>query len=177
MSVATFRDVSLLVCFAKNGYRPHIVVLHEFQRARSAGWCRAKRERMEMRKDIRYRLDAPAVFSWQGGCRGRFHGEGITRDISVQGAFILSATLPPPDCPIQVDLMLPSLTGMSAAMRITGRARVTRVEDSAGGSWVRGFAVVTDDEHQWGLQTMQSESQFEFAGAAAAAGPAMGTVD
>lgn len=132
---------------------------------------------MEMRKDIRYRLDAPAVFSWQGGRRGRFQGEGITRDVSVQGAFILSATLPPPDCPIQVDLLLPSLTGISAVMRITGRARVTRVEDAAGDSWIRGFAVVTDEEHQWGLQTMQSESQFEFAGAAAAASPPMSSVD
>ncbi len=122
---------------------------------------------MEMRKDIRYRLDAPAVFSWDSARRGRFHGEGITRDISVQGAFILSATLPPPDCPIQVDLLLPSLTGMSAVMRITGRARVTRIEDSSGTGWIRGFAVVTDEQNQWGLQTMQNESQFEFAGAAA----------
>ena len=122
---------------------------------------------MEMRKDIRYRLDAPAVFSWAGGRYGRVHGEGITRDVSVQGAFILSATLPPPGCPIQVDLLLPSLAGMSAVMRITGKARVTRVEHSAGEGWVHGFAVVTDDDHQWGLQTMPNESQFELASAAA----------
>ena len=121
---------------------------------------------MEMRKDLRYRLDAPAVFSWEGAPRGRFHGEGITRDISVQGAFILSATLPPPNCPIQVDLLLPSLTGMSATMRITGKARVTRVESASPDTWIRGFAVVTDDRHQWGLQTMQTESELEFAGAA-----------
>jgi hypothetical protein len=123
---------------------------------------------MEMRKDIRYRLDAPAVFSWEGGRNGRFHGEGITRDISVQGAFILSATLPPPDCPIQVDLLLPSVAGMSAVMRITGSARVTRVEHSSGENWIHGFAVVADGNHNWGLQTMPSEPQFEFADAAAA---------
>ncbi|HWX38446.1 MAG TPA: hypothetical protein VNY09_04340 [Candidatus Sulfotelmatobacter sp.] len=122
---------------------------------------------MEMRKDIRYRLDAPAVFSWEGARHGRFQGEGITRDVSVQGAFILSAILPPPDCPIHVDLLLPSLTGMSAVMRITGRARVTRVEQSSADSWIRGFAVVTDDRNQWGLQTMQSEPELEFAGAQA----------
>jgi hypothetical protein len=123
---------------------------------------------MDMRKDIRYRLDAPAVFSWEGARHGRLQGEGITRDISVQGAFILTATLPPADCPIHVDLLLPSLTGMSAVMRITGRARVTRVEQSSADSWIRGFAVVTDDCHQWGLQTMHSESQFELAGAVTA---------
>jgi len=119
-----------------------------------------------MRKDIRYRLDAPAVFSWEGGRQGRFHGEGITRDISVQGAFILSATLPPSDCPIHVDLLLPSLTGISAVMRITGRARVTRVEHSE--AWIHGIAGGTDDRHEWGLQTMPSESQGEFADVSAA---------
>ena len=78
---------------------------------------------MEMRKEIRYRLDAPAVFSWEGMRHKRYQGEGVTRDISVQGAFILTATMPPPDCPVQVDLLLPSLTGMKAMMRITGKAR------------------------------------------------------
>ncbi len=74
---------------------------------------------MEMRKNIRYRLDAPAVFSWEGARRRRFQGEGVTRDISIQGAFIMSATMPPPDCPVQVDLLLPSLTGVmtSCALR------------------------------------------------------------
>ena len=81
-----------------------------------------------MRKEIRYRLDAPAVFSWEGAGHKRFQGEGITRDVSIQGAFILTATMPPPDCPIQLDLLLPSLTGMKSMMRITGRARVLRVE-------------------------------------------------
>lgn len=115
---------------------------------------------MEMRNDIRYRLDAPAVFSWEGAHHRRFRGEGITRDISVQGAFILSATLPPPNCPIQVDLLLPSLTGMNATVRISGKARVVRVEHPAGHSWIHGFAVVTDDLHQWGLMTLQGESDF-----------------
>jgi hypothetical protein len=122
---------------------------------------------MEMRKDIRYRLDAPAVFSWEGGRHRRFQGEGITRDISVQGAFILTATMPPPDCPIQVDLLLPSLTGMSSMMRITGKARVIRVEHPSADAQVRGFAVVTDDLHQWGLLPMEGESGVAVVGAAA----------
>src|SRR5579863_6840395 len=114
---------------------------------------------MEMRKEIRYRLDAPAVFSWEGAHHRRFLGEGITRDISVQGAFILTATMPPPDCPIHVDLHLPSLTGMKATMRITGKARVIRVELSSADSWIHGFAVVTNDLNQWGLMAIQGESE------------------
>lgn len=114
---------------------------------------------MEMRKDIRYRLDAPAVFSWEGARHRRFQGEGLTRDISVQGAFILTATMPPPDCPIHVDLLLPSLMGLNAAMRITGKARVIRVEQPSSDTWIHGFAVVTDDLNQWDLVTIQGESE------------------
>jgi hypothetical protein len=123
---------------------------------------------MDMRKEIRYRLDAPAVFSWEGMGRRKLQGEGITRDVSVQGAFILTTTMPPPDCPIQVDLLLPSLTGVSSTMRITGKARVIRVDHPASNAWIRGFAVVTDDLNQWGLQTMEGESEVALAGAARA---------
>jgi hypothetical protein len=120
---------------------------------------------MEMRKEIRYRLDAPAVFSWEGANYKRFQGEGITRDISVQGAFILTVTMPPPDCAIQVDLLLPSLAGMSSMMRITGRARVVRIEHPSTDSWIRGFAVVANERNQWGLMTMQGDSDLALAGA------------
>ena len=113
---------------------------------------------MEMRTEIRYRLDAPAVFSWMGANRKRFQGEGITRDISVQGAFILTATMPPPDCTVQVDLLLPSLAGMKSMMRITGKARVVRVEHPSSDTWIHGFAVITDELNQWGLMSMQDDS-------------------
>ncbi len=120
---------------------------------------------MEMRKDIRYRLDAPAVFSWEGASHRRFQGEGITRDISVQGAFIMTTTMPPPDCPVQVDLLLPSLTGVMATMRITGRARVIRLERSSKETWIRGFAVITDELNQWDLMTMKDEPEPALAAA------------
>ena len=124
---------------------------------------------MEMRKEVRYRLDAPAVFSWIGARHKRFQGDGVTRDISVQGAFILTATIPPPDCPIQVDLLLPSLTGIMSMMRITGKARVIRLEHPSSGARNHGFAVVTDDLNQWGLMTMQGESEIALVGAGSAA--------
>jgi hypothetical protein len=120
---------------------------------------------MEMRKDIRYRLDAPAVFSWEGARHRRFQGEGVTRDISVQGAFILTATTPPPDCPVQVDLLLPSVTGVVTSMRITGKARVIRLEHPPKETWIRGFAVVTDEVNQWGLVPIPAESDVALVGA------------
>src|ERR1700730_1486358 len=116
-----------------------------------------------MRKDIRYRLDAPAVFSWEGARHKRFQGEGITRDISVQGAFILTATMPPPDCPVHVDLLIPSVTRVMNTMRITGRARVIRLERSPKETWIRGFAVVTDELNQWDLLTLEGNSEMALA--------------
>jgi hypothetical protein len=108
------------------------------------------------------------VFSWEGTRHRRFQGEGITRDISIQGAFILTATMPPPDSAVQVDLLLPSLTGMKGMMRITGKARVIRVERPSSDTWIHGFAVVTDDLHQWGLVNVQGESEMEVLAAARA---------
>jgi hypothetical protein len=120
---------------------------------------------MEMRRGIRYRLDAPAVFSWEGGPQRRFQGEGVTRDISVQGAFILTATMPPPNCPIHVDLLLPSLCGMEAVVHISGKARVIRVQDTYANTRIHGFAVVTVDLNQWGLTGMQGEFDVPALGA------------
>lgn len=118
---------------------------------------------MELRKDVRYRLDAPAVFSWEGARHKCFQGEGITRDISVQGAFILTATVPPPDCPVHVDLLLPSVTGVMTTMRITGKARVIRLERSSKETWIRGFAVVTDELNQWDLLAIEDQPEMALA--------------
>jgi len=54
-------------------------------------------------------------------------------------------------------------------MRITGKARVIRVEHPSGDNWINGFAVVTDDLNQWGLMTMQDESEIVLVGAGSAA--------
>ncbi len=118
---------------------------------------------MELRKGIRYRLDASAIFFWEGGTRGRFQGEGITRDISAMGAFILTATMPPPGCLIQVDLFLPSVSGMSVDVRITGEARVIRIEHRSMDDWIHGFAVATNDLDQWGLVVKSGELEIASA--------------
>jgi hypothetical protein len=67
---------------------------------------------------------------------------------------------------VQVDLLLPSITGMNCMMRITGKARVIRVDQPASDAWIRGFAVVTDDLNQWGLVNVESESEMAVAATA-----------
>jgi hypothetical protein len=73
--------------------------------------------------------------------------------------------MPPPECAVQVDLLLPSLTDVKGMMRITGKARVIRLEHPSSDTWIHGFAVVTDDLHQWGLMTVQGEAEVELVAA------------
>jgi hypothetical protein len=80
---------------------------------------------MEMRREIRYRLDARTLFSWESPQHSRVQAEGVTRDISVLGAFILTSTCPPVGIPVQVEIVLPSLTGIKPIIRVSGEARVS----------------------------------------------------
>jgi len=125
---------------------------------------------MEMRKEIRYRLDAPALFSWESAQHKRLQGEGITRDISVFGAFIVTPMCPPVDVPIQVEVVLPSLTGLKPVIRVSGEARVLRVDHSSKGQGENGFAVVSEDFSRWTMSTEQREPGSTFAETAVASG-------
>ena len=119
---------------------------------------------MEMRRELRYRLGAPALFFWQSAHHRRLRGEGSTRDVSVLGAFIVTATCPPVETPVQVELVLPSPMGTKTDIRIRGEARVIRVEHPSGGQGENGFAVVREDLNHWGLATSQTESEASVAG-------------
>src|SRR3974390_1078012 len=87
---------------------------------------------LELRKEVRYRLEAPALFSWEY-VQGRvLRGEGVTRDISLFGAFILTPIIPPNLSFIQIEMALPALAACSSDIRIVGRARVVRIEHCEG---------------------------------------------
>ena len=115
---------------------------------------------MEMRRELRYHLDVPALFSWQSESHKHFQGEGTTRDLSALGAFIMTSTCPPPRTQVQVEVVLPSLTGRKSGVRIRGEARVIRVEHPAGGHGESGFAVAREDMDQWNLAIAEDDSDF-----------------
>ena len=112
---------------------------------------------MEMRRDLRYRLDIRALFSWQNAQDKRLYAEGITRDISVLGAFIVSPTCPPVETQVEVEVLLPSLAGMKTTVRIKGEARVIRVEHLSRDGGQNGFAVVREASNQWVLALDREE--------------------
>jgi hypothetical protein len=97
----------------------------------------------ERRKSIRYRVGVPALFYWKSGGGDHFQGEGITRDISVVGAYIMSATCPPADLPIDLEIILPSGPSVGKP-RIKAKTRVLRVEHGVGGRARSGFSVMGD---------------------------------
>jgi hypothetical protein len=113
---------------------------------------------MEMRNEIRYRLDAPALFYWESLEQMRLQGEGITRDISVVGAFIVSPICPPVEASLQFEVVLSSLPGVMPVVRIRGEARVVRVDHATGDAGENGFAVVSQNLTRWNLAIMDNES-------------------
>jgi hypothetical protein len=100
---------------------------------------------MELRRKLRYRVCAPAVFSWEGLRGDRLQGEGLTRDISVSGTFLFSPTCPPVDEPIQLDIFLSPLDGGVSRVQIRTRAWVVRVEHCLPENGQSGFAVSAAD--------------------------------
>jgi hypothetical protein len=116
---------------------------------------------VERRSHIRYRLDVPAIFSWESSQRSRLQGEGITRDIGLEGAFILTATCPPVQATIQLVVLLPPLTGARATIRIKGEARVLRVEPRREEGVIGGFAVLTDGFNLYPSAADGTKSEFK----------------
>jgi hypothetical protein len=98
-------------------------------------------ELLDRRNQIRYLLSARAVFSWEGPEQERLEREGVTRDISESGAFIVTTSCPPARASVRVELFLPPLRGTVATMRIRAEMLVIRIEQAPPGDQQSGFAV------------------------------------
>jgi hypothetical protein len=86
-------------------------------------------------------MNATVVFRWDGPDSGHYQGEGITRDMSVAGAFVLTATCPPPNSAVQMEVLLPLSDGGSKAL-MKADMMVLRVEHDAAGNQRSGFSAV-----------------------------------
>ena len=83
---------------------------------------------VERRKSIRYRMNASVMFRWSSPDNGHYQGEGATRDMSVAGAFVMTATCPPPNAVVQMEVFLPLQDGTSKALMKADMTVVMRVE-------------------------------------------------
>ena len=86
--------------------------------------------------------------------------EGITRDIGLEGVFIFTATYPPVESAIQLEVLLPPLTGAKATIRIKGEARVLRVEPRREKGVTGGFAVLSDGFNLYPPVMDKAKSEF-----------------
>jgi hypothetical protein len=100
----------------------------------------APHQKVDVRASVRYRLEATVVFTWECQAGRRLQGEGITRDISVAGAYILTPTCPPAEVLVQLQVFLPWPGAGGRSVRIKTEAIVIRVEHVERGE---GFAVVS----------------------------------
>ncbi len=92
---------------------------------------------------MRHSLRARVVFCWNDNDGSQKAGRGETRNISQNGAYVVSLDHPPKGAHISMNISLPALPGNMRVLSIEAEGQVLRVdtepqaEDSAG--W--GFAV------------------------------------
>ena len=71
----------------------------------------------------------------------RFRAEGSTRDISLEGVFVLTATCPPANSVIQMEVMIP-LSDRTSRAQMRADMMVLRVEHDVAGNNRSGFSAV-----------------------------------
>jgi hypothetical protein len=116
---------------------------------------------MERRTNIRYRLSANTIFTWKGAGHARLRAEGITRDISPLGAFVLASSCPPVDAAIRVEifLFLPDTQGSGPKLRLRTEAQVLRIDHGAD-KGMSGFAMGSAHFRFWPHRVSGSDSDF-----------------
>jgi hypothetical protein len=86
-------------------------------------------------------MNASVMFRWSGPDNSHYQGEGVTQDMSVAGAFVLTATCPPPNAVVHMEVFLPLAEGGSKA-QMKAEMLVLRVEHGIAGSKGSGFSAV-----------------------------------
>ncbi len=84
-------------------------------------------------------MSTAVIFHWQGPDHKSFQGEGVTRDMSVDGVFVLTATSPPANALVQMEVILPLSDGASKA-QMKARMTVLRVDHDIAGKTRSGFS-------------------------------------
>jgi hypothetical protein len=91
------------------------------------------------RKCKRYEVSLPVIFSWEDAQGFRHEQSGVTRDLSVRGAFVFATNPPPLGAHIKLKGYLPP-GGRVMQVRIFGEGKVVCVEPALG-SHTAGFTI------------------------------------
>jgi len=93
---------------------------------------------MELRKATRYRLHAPAFYWWESADGTLQEAQGVTRDISDRGVFIVAKQLPPAGVRVEINVHLPSVSSAARSAQLHGEGAVLRSAEAEAGK--SGFA-------------------------------------
>jgi hypothetical protein len=101
------------------------------------------------RSCTRYRLILPVLFSWREDVQ--VQNGGFTRDIGVDGVFVIARVCPPVGAEVKLELVLPVPQEPKRELRLRYTGRVVRVDDA---DLSKGFALVGDfgDEYLSGSE-------------------------
>jgi len=86
-------------------------------------------------------MNARVIFRWEDERNGHVQGQGTTRDVSVKGAFVLSAACPPTASKVYVEIALRG-PGAKSGISLKSEMNVLRVEPDITGQGQRGFCAV-----------------------------------
>jgi hypothetical protein len=98
---------------------------------------------LERRKQIRFALRAPVHFRWKDRDGIVHKGQGFTRDISSQGAYIFAESQPPLETKIHIDVLFSSLLEARSPVQMSAGAKVIRVEPISIDERTGGFVAVS----------------------------------
>ena len=88
---------------------------------------------VEARRTNRYDLKAPAHFWWLELNGLTESSDGITKDISSSGVFVLTTMLPPVGARVELDVLLPAIGEDSTSARLHGEGFVVRLQHGLAG--------------------------------------------
>jgi len=88
---------------------------------------------------MRFAIRAPAHFRWENPEGLTFTGQGFTRDISSQGAYVYAEVPPPAESEVHIEIQLPSFMESERALRMRAKAKVIRVEPNEIDQHAGGF--------------------------------------
>lgn len=107
----------------------------------SPGLTNRTKASVQPRKHNRYSLKVPVIFSWEGTKDVRRQAVGITRFISLIGAFVSTANPPPLGAKVRLTCFLPPVPGAVQTLQILGDGLVIRVERARDDKTRGGFEV------------------------------------
>lgn len=100
--------------------------------------------RVERRRHTRYPLQIRTVFAWNGQGKNRNQESGFTRDISIDGLFVLSPLPLPLGTDVSLEISFPAIEPGTPGLRLTFDGVVIRVVKSSEDA---GFAVTGIFQH------------------------------